>query len=46
MDFDPSKYSESDRRSVDPPVQVETANWSDGGRLDRWMKERQRWLGS
>jgi hypothetical protein len=36
---------EADRREVDPPVQVEMASWSPGGRLDYWVKERQQWLG-
>jgi hypothetical protein len=31
MDLDPGQYSEADRRMVDPPIQVKTANWSKGG---------------
>jgi hypothetical protein len=45
MDLDPTKYSESDRRVVDPPVPVETATSSKAGQLDWWVKERQEWLG-
>jgi hypothetical protein len=32
---------EADRRAVDPPIEVEAASWSYGGRLDWWIKERQ-----
>ena len=32
-----------DRREVDPPIQVETATWSNAGRLDWWVKDRQEW---
>jgi hypothetical protein len=45
MDLDSSRYSEADRRAVDPPVQVEMATWSKAGQLDWWVKERQQWLG-
>jgi hypothetical protein len=45
MDLDLSQYSETDRRVVDPPIQVETAMWSKAGQLDWWVKERQEWLG-
>jgi hypothetical protein len=44
-DLDPSQYGEADRREVDPPIEVETATWSAGGTLDRWVKERQQWMG-
>ena len=44
-DLDPSQYGEPDRREVDPPIEVETATWSAGGTLDRWVKERQQWMG-
>ena len=43
--LDPSQYGEADRREVDPPVQVEAANWSPGGKLDWWVKDRQEWWG-
>jgi hypothetical protein len=33
------------RREVDPPIQVEMASWSPGGRLDWWVKERLEWCG-
>ena len=47
MELDPSRYSEADRREVDPPIQVEMATWSKGGQLDWWVKEhRPRWSGS
>lgn len=45
MDLDPAKYSEADRRVVDPPVPVETATWSPAGQLGWWVKERQEWFG-
>jgi hypothetical protein len=44
-DDDVQRLPESDRREVDPPVQVDMAAWSPGGRLDWWVKERQQWLG-
>jgi hypothetical protein len=44
-DDDVQQLPEADRREVDPPVQVEMAAWSRGGRLDYWVKERQKWLG-
>src|SRR6476619_4103207 len=44
-DDDVQRLPEADRRAVDPPVQVEMATWSPGGRLDWWVKERQQWLG-
>jgi hypothetical protein len=46
--FDPSQYGEADRREVDPPIQVEAATWSPGGKLDWWVKEhrpRLEWWG-
>jgi hypothetical protein len=45
MDLDPSRYSEADRRAIDPPVPVETATWSKAGQLDWWVKERLEWFG-
>ena len=45
MELDPSQYSDADRRAIDPPIGVEMATWSPGGRLDWWVKERQQWLG-
>jgi hypothetical protein len=42
---DVQRLPEADRRVVDPPVQVDMASWSPGGRLDWWVKERQQWLG-
>ena len=48
MELDPSRYSEADRREVDPPIQVEMATWSKGGQLDWWVKEhrpRVEWFG-
>jgi hypothetical protein len=48
MDLDPSRYSESDRREVDPPIPVEMATWAPGGKLDWWVKEhrpRLEWWG-
>ena len=32
--------AEADRREVDPPIQVQTAEWSKAGQLDWWVKER------
>jgi hypothetical protein len=43
--FDPSQYSEADRREVNPPVQVDAAIWSSGGQLDWWVRDRQEWFG-
>lgn len=34
-----------DRREVTPPIEVESATWSPGGKLDYWVKERQQWWG-
>jgi hypothetical protein len=45
MDLDPSRYSEADRREVNPPVPVEIATWSKAGQLDWWVKERLEWFG-
>jgi len=42
---DLERRAEADRREVDPPVQVDMASWSLGGRLDYWVKERQQWFG-
>jgi hypothetical protein len=44
-DLDPSQYDETERREVDPLVQVEAATWSPRGTLDWWVKERQEWWG-
>ena len=44
-DDDLKRLPEADRRAIDPPVQVEMATWSPGGRLDWWVKEPQQWLG-
>jgi hypothetical protein len=38
-------YDESDRREIDPPIEVESATWSAAGTRDWWVKERQQWLG-
>jgi hypothetical protein len=38
MDLDPSQSSDTDRREVDPPIQVETASWSKAGQLDWSVK--------
>jgi hypothetical protein len=45
MDLDPSRYSEADRREVNPPVPVDMASWSNAGTLDWWVKERLEWFG-
>jgi hypothetical protein len=44
-DDEVQRRAEADRREVDPPVSVEMATWSPGGRLDWWVKERQEWWG-
>jgi hypothetical protein len=44
-DKDVQQFAEADRRSVDPPIEVEAATWSPGGRLDWWVKDRQEWYG-
>jgi hypothetical protein len=44
-DTDVQQPPEADRREVDPPMPVEMATWSSGGRLDYWVKERQQWWG-
>jgi hypothetical protein len=33
-DLDPNQYGEADRREVNPPIQVQSAAWSAGGKLD------------
>ena len=43
-DKDLLQPAQADRREVDPPIPVDMATWS-AGRLDYWVKERQRWLG-
>ena len=45
QDLDPTQYGETDRREVDPPIDVEAATWSPGCTLDWWVKERGKWLG-
>jgi hypothetical protein len=37
-DEDLQQRAEAYRREVDPPIPVETAIWSPGGRLDWWVK--------
>ena len=37
--------ADTDRREVDPPIQVETATWSKVGQLDWWVRERREWWG-
>lgn len=37
-DHDLQRFSEADRREVDPPVQVQMATWSKAGQLDWWVK--------
>jgi hypothetical protein len=32
-------------REVAPPIEVETATWSQAGQLDWWVKERHEWWG-
>jgi hypothetical protein len=47
-DEDVQQLAEADRREVDPPIQVETATWSNAGQLDWWIKEhrpRLEWFG-
>jgi hypothetical protein len=44
-DEDLQQSAETDRRVVDPPIEVQAATWSPGGQLDWWVKERQQWLG-
>jgi hypothetical protein len=44
-DADVQEFAEADRREVNPPIEVETANWSKAGQLDWWVKERQQWSG-
>ena len=44
-DDEVQQHAEADRREVDPPIQVETAMWSEAGQLDWWVKERQDWWG-
>jgi hypothetical protein len=40
-DAEMQRRADTDRREVDPPIQVETAMWSKAGQLDWWVKERQ-----
>ena len=44
-DADVEQIAGTDRRQVDPPIQVQTATWSSAGQLDWWVKERREWLG-
>jgi hypothetical protein len=44
-DSELQQIAEADRREVDPPIQVETATWSNAGQLDWWVKDRQQWWG-
>jgi hypothetical protein len=44
-DAEVEQRAPADRREVDPPIQVETATWSNAGQLDWWVKERQEWWG-
>jgi len=45
-DDDLRHLAEADRREIDPPVQVDTATWSNAGRLDWWVKESgSKWWG-
>ena len=44
-DDDLQRRAAGDRREVDPPLEVEMATWSPGGRLDWWVKDRQEWWG-
>jgi hypothetical protein len=37
------RRAEADRREVTPPIQVETATWSNAGQLDWWVREQQQW---
>ena len=37
-DAEVEQHAEADRREVDPPIQVETAMWSEAGQLDWWAK--------
>jgi hypothetical protein len=43
--LDPEQKYPEDRREVNPPIEGESANWSAGGTLDWWVKERQEWWG-
>jgi hypothetical protein len=43
--LDPEQKDSEDRREVNPPIEVESATWLAGGRLDWWVKERGRWMG-
>jgi hypothetical protein len=42
-DEDVQQFAEVDRQVVDPPIHVESATWSPGGRLDWWVRERREW---
>ena len=44
-DDDLEQIAAADRREVDPPIQVETAMWSEAGQLYWWVKDRQEWWG-
>ena len=48
MELDPSQYSDTDRRAVDPPIPVEVATWAGAGELDWCVLERRprlEWFG-
>jgi hypothetical protein len=34
------QFAAPDRREVERPIEVQTATWSNAGRLDYWVKER------
>jgi hypothetical protein len=42
---DLEQIAAADRREVNPPVEVEIATWSEAGKLDWLVKERQEWFG-
>jgi hypothetical protein len=48
-DDDLRQLAEADRREVDPPIEVEMANWVKAGQLDYWVNDwvndRRGWLG-
>jgi hypothetical protein len=37
-DADLEQLAATDRRELDPPIEVETATWSSAGQLDLWVK--------
>jgi hypothetical protein len=36
---------QSERRQVNPPIQVESATWTAAGELDYWVREKAEWWG-